>query len=217
MWRFGDTVWTTCLPACVLILTGSSVEAGSDRDRVHQFEEQTVTISDFAADGWVLDIGGGGEGIIGRLKGPQVVAIDISERELREAPDGPLKIVMDARELGFLDGTFQTATCFFTLMYIDGSDHEKVFREVHRVLAPGGRFLVWDVVLPAEHDEGKEIAVFPLRIRLPDKEVETGYGTHWPERDQNLAHYVRIAEAAGFEVKQSQEKGRWLSLKLVKP
>jgi len=45
-----------------------------------------------------LDIGGGGEGVIGQMKGKQVIAIDPNRRELEEAADGPLKIVMDARE-----------------------------------------------------------------------------------------------------------------------
>ena len=36
--------------------------------------------------GKILDIGGGGEGIIGRLYGPQVIAIDYRQDELDEAP-----------------------------------------------------------------------------------------------------------------------------------
>ena len=47
---------------------------------------------------------------------------------------------MDARDLQFLDNTFSAATSFFTLMYIPGSDHAKVFDEVLRVLEPGGPF-----------------------------------------------------------------------------
>ena len=37
----------------------------------------------------ILDIGGGGEGIIGKLKGEQVVAIDPNKRELEEAARRP--------------------------------------------------------------------------------------------------------------------------------
>ena len=39
-----------------------------------------------------MDICGGGEGIIGQMKPAQVIAIDLSKRELEEAPPGPLKI-----------------------------------------------------------------------------------------------------------------------------
>ena len=97
------------------------------QDRTLRFKMQYVTINDFEADGYILSIGGGGEGTIGKLKSSQVIAVDISKRELEEAPEGPLKIIMDARDLKFLDKTFNTVTCFFTLMYIDGKDHEKVF------------------------------------------------------------------------------------------
>lgn len=37
-------------------------------------------------NGSILDIGGGGEGVIGQLYGQQVVAIDKLQEELDEAP-----------------------------------------------------------------------------------------------------------------------------------
>ena len=125
-------------------------------ERILFFDVQEVPLHDFEASGYILDIGGGGEGIIGRLKGEQVIAIDPSIRELEEAPSGPLKVVMDARDLQFLDSTFLTATAFFTLMYIKAADHERVLSEVLRALKPGGRFLIWEVVLPPRPEEGKE-------------------------------------------------------------
>ena len=72
---------------------------------------------DFAADGYILAIGGGGEGTIGRLKGSQVIAVDILKSELLEAPDGPLKIIMDARDLKFIDKTFTRIFIFKFLRY----------------------------------------------------------------------------------------------------
>ena len=47
-------------------------------------------------DGTVLDIGGGGEGIIGRLYADQVTAIDNRQEELDEAPGACRKLLMDA-------------------------------------------------------------------------------------------------------------------------
>ncbi len=189
-------------------------------DQVFFFEKQEVVVDDFDTEGFVLDIGGGGEGVIGQLKGEQVIAIDPNKRELEEAASGPLKIVMDAKDLQFLDCTFDTTTAFFTLMYVKGPDHEKVFSEVFRVLAPGGRFFVWDVILsprPDEVDEKKEIAAFPLLIKLPDKEISTGYGARWPEQKQDVAYYVRLAEKVGFKVVAQQEHNRVLFLQLQKP
>ncbi|NNC90910.1 MAG: hypothetical protein HKN80_00320, partial [Acidimicrobiia bacterium] len=64
------------------------------QDRLFYFEQQEVEVSDFKAAGYILDLGGGGEGIIGRLKPDRVVAIDPNERELKGAAAGPLKVVM---------------------------------------------------------------------------------------------------------------------------
>ncbi|TFF89622.1 MAG: methyltransferase domain-containing protein, partial [Promethearchaeota archaeon] len=64
-------------------------------------------------NGRILDIGGGGEGVIGQLKGAQVVAIDLRADELMEAADGDyLKVIMDAKQLKFLDDYFDTITAF---------------------------------------------------------------------------------------------------------
>ena len=82
------------------------------------FPQVEIDIEDFDYEGYILDIGGGGEGVIGQLKDKDVIAVDISKRELEESPDGPLKIVMDARELQFLDESFSTVTAFFALMYV---------------------------------------------------------------------------------------------------
>ena len=186
--------------------------------RVYRFERQELTVPDIESPGYILDIGGGGEGVIGQIRPRQVIAIDISRRELEGAPAGPLKIIMDARELKFLDNTFPVATSFFTLMYINEGDHLKVFQEIRRVLAPGGRFLVWDVILPKQFEKGKDIAAFPFLFHLPGgKEVQTGYGVRWPPSLHDLAYYVRLAEKAGFRVTRRSEAGRTFYLELRKP
>ena len=108
--------------------------------RLYFFERQEVAVDDFDCEGLVLDIGGGGEGIIGKLKGDQVIAVDPVKRELEEAAPDPLKVVMSATDLQFLEDSFGVVTSFFTLMYIRSRDHGKVFSEVFRVLKPGSRF-----------------------------------------------------------------------------
>jgi ubiquinone/menaquinone biosynthesis C-methylase UbiE len=180
------------------------------------FDSLEVVLEDFSAEGWILDIGGGGEGIIGQLKGSQCVAIDISKRELVDAPPGPLKIVMDGRDLKFLDGVFNTTTVFFTFMYIDPDDHRKVFEEVFRVLAPNGRLLIWDVIFPKRSDPKKKTAVFPLHVTLPAKEVRTGYGVRWPEKGQGLDHYLQLAEKIGFTTVSKKVGKNWFYLELKK-
>jgi len=90
-----------------------------------------IDLSNIELKGRILDIGGGGEGVIGQFKGEQVVAIDPNRSELEEAKSTKdLKIVMDAKDLQFLDNTFDTVTAFFTMMYIPIADHKKVFEEM---------------------------------------------------------------------------------------
>lgn len=162
-------------------------------EKMHFFDRQELVVEDFEARGWILDIGGGGEGVIGRLKGREVVAIDPSQRELEGAPDGPLKVVMDGLELKFLDNTFETATCFFTLMYLKPADRPALFQEVYRVLQPGGRFLVWDIILPPRSVPAKEVAAFLFRFKLPREEVETGHGTRWYEEGFPMERYLKFS------------------------
>jgi len=193
--------------------------SGISEDRLFFFEQDEVIIEEIHESGLILDIGGGGEGIIGKLKGRQVIAIDTNKRELEEAAQGPLKIVMDAADLQFLDASFNTVTSFYTLMYIkDIETHRKVFSEVYRVLTEGGRFLIWDAILPHRKKADKDIAVLTLAVKLGEEEVvETGYGTLWPEEGRRPSYYVKLAREAGFEVALKKEQGQRLFLALRKP
>lgn len=187
-------------------------------EQIWQAPRQVVPVEDFAAKAPILDIGGGGWGVIGQLKGQQVVAIDISDKELREAPPGPfVKIVMDARQLQFLDNAFPTATVFFTFMFMAPSDHEQVFRELRRVLIPGGRLLIWDAVLPNLADTRKKYATIPITFKLPGKEINAGYGTYLVPGGQGLAHFEELAVKTGFTVVSKKTSQDWFFLELSKP
>jgi len=195
----------------------SEQETPSLDDRYFIYEQQTIKVEDFRSSGYVLDVGGGGEGIIGILKGNQAVAIDLRKSELEEAPDGALKIVADARDMPFLDQTFSTATAFFSLMYLKcRSDYEQVFREAYRVLKPGGRFLVWDanICCPAEIDTPAYVIL--LRVIVGDQEVETGYGQPWPDEAHDPVFHVNLAEGAGFRLVEKKEVGGLFFLELEK-
>lgn len=190
----------------------------TSHERYFLFEQQKIVVNDFDAPGYVLDVGGGGEGIIGILKGDKVIAIDIRRDELEEAPAGPLKIVMDARELKFLDATFGAATAFFSLMYLKSrADCEKVLREVCRVLQPGGRFLIWGAIVPQRLDEDKDIYVIPLTIQVAGQEIGTGYGQPWPPEARDLDFYLDLAEKSGFRVVEQKAEERTFFLELSKP
>ncbi len=188
-----------------------------DQNRVFQVCDQTVVLEDFPAEGWILDIGGGGEAVIGQLKKSQVVAIDVFPRELAEAPSGPLKIVMDARELQFLDCTFNTVTAFFSFMFIHPSDREKVLREIYRVLAPRGQFMLWDIDIPQRPERERDMMVFHLQVKLPTMVINTGYGTPYTEQCTTLHDYIVQARDIGFTWIEQGFAGQTFFCKFQKP
>ncbi|AZR74869.1 hypothetical protein BBF96_08035 [Anoxybacter fermentans] len=165
-------------------------------------------------NGFILDLGGGGEGIIGKLNGRQVVAIDMREEELQEIKNDALKIVMDARNLKFLPESFDICTSFFSLMYIPESDHVKVFKEVYQVLKSNRKFLIWDVEIP-EKQKGYDIFVVQLKIFLPNEEIETGYGVKW-DKQQNSEYFKKLAKETGFKLINEWHKDKIFYLEMVK-
>ena len=187
-------------------------------ERYYVYERQMVTVDDFPSSGHILDIGGGGEGIIGLLKGQDVIAIDTNRRELEEAAGGALKIVMDARDLQVLDGAFNTATAFFSLMFLkESSDHRKVLDEIFRVLRPGGRFLIWDSNIAERPEAPQPSYAVLLTVHVKDLEIETGYGQPWPAETHDLSFYETLAQETGFQVEGHETEGNFFFLRLQKP
>jgi len=176
-------------------------------------DTQSVEVSRIKTTGLILDIGGGGEGIIGKLNGKQVVAIDTREEELRDTRNEALKVVMDAADLKFLPKSFDVCTSFFSLMYIPKSSHEKVFEQVFRVLKNNGRFLVWDVRIP-ENAAGYKSFIVPLKVKLPKGQVQTAYGVKW--QTQSLEYFTELAKLTGFKVTRESSKNEIFSLETQK-
>ncbi|MFZ5352295.1 MAG: class I SAM-dependent methyltransferase [Bacillota bacterium] len=185
-------------------------------ERKYWLPDQELSLTDLDLKGRILDIGGGGEGIIGRIFPERVVAIDPIKRELEETPEGPLKIIMDGKDLKFLDNSFETVTSLFTLMFIKCEDHEQVLREAYRVLKPNGELHIWDIEIP-EYDGGeKDLILFKFKYHIPQGTDNSGYGTRWPGRIQNIHYFRALAEKAGFKPAAEEMKDNIIYLKLIK-
>lgn len=186
-----------------------------DEEKMQIAEAHKPILEPIEEKGFILDIGGGGEGIIGQLMGNQVISIDKNKRELEEAPSDNLKIVMDATDLQFLDETFGTAASFYTLMYMDSETKQKTINEVYRVLKTGGKFLVWDSEIPGEKPNDKvEFYVVPIEAKLPKKEIKSGYGVRFIFQDKKLI--TEMCKKAGFELNIKSEKGSMLYFEFIK-
>ncbi len=185
-------------------------------ERIYEIDEQEIDLSQYELPGLVLDIGGGGEGIIGEIKEEQLVVIDRSKEELEEAPSGGLKIIMDALEMKFLSCSFDITTSFFTMMYILNEDHKKAMEEIFRVLKEGGYFFLWDIKMPARGEEQRDIFVVPVQAQVKEKTIRTKYGVLWVG-EQSLEYFSQLAQEVGFEILESRETGEVIFLKMKKP
>ncbi len=171
---------------------------------VYETAVQRVDLRGVRLSGRVLDIGGGGEGVISRLSGENVVAIDRRPDELAETPDIGLKIVMDACDLKFLDGYFDHVTCFYTLLYMGVDEIGRFLNEARRVLKHNGLLWVWDTAIPEEATADAFVA--QVEVRLTDTEMLTpGYGVAW-QRGQSGEMIQQMAESAGFTAATAAER-----------
>ena len=190
--------------------------ADIDENKIFFTEKQYVELEPKKNTGKILDIGGGGEAIIAQLYEEGVVSIDLSEEELKEAPvNEALKIIMDARDMDFLADQFEMVTSFFTLMYIDNEDLEKVFAEVKRVLKPNRSFLIWDLNIPPRKQAEEEIYAVQLEVEFKNQTIETGYGVRWQDKKQDMDNFIKIAQDNNFSVleKQQGENNFYLELR----
>lgn len=163
-------------------------------------ETKVVSLTADYKEMLILDIGGGGEGIIGKVYGRNVIAIDRELEELEETKNKSIKIVMDACEMKFPSKQFDVATSFFSLMYMDNKEKEKTILEINRVLKPGGIFEIWDTNVPVYKGGDKDIYVLQLQIKLETEIINTGYGVLMDDKGQNVAELKNLLMKSGFDI-----------------
>ena len=185
-----------------------------DPEAIHVLPSQDIRLENIEIEeGFILDIGAGGEGVIAHIMGTQVIGIDRRKEELMETEDDALKIVMDATEMQFLDSAFPIVTLFFTLMYMSWEDIKKALKEVKRVLKPGGQVLVWDAIVDPPDNPTLKYFMIPMKVLLPNgKKIETGYGARI--RKQRLDDFIGIAGDLRFEIVRRKKQGHFFFLEL---
>ncbi|MGW7348722.1 SAM-dependent methyltransferase [Streptomyces sp. NPDC054854] len=99
----------------------------------------------------------------------------------------------DAMELPYADGSYDAAWAVESVMYF--SDRQKALQEIHRVLAPGGVFVLSDYVESVELDaHWRKVLVEGFTVdSLPTPE-----------------QYVELLTAAGFVVERDYDAGEHL-------
>ncbi|MFJ4919160.1 class I SAM-dependent methyltransferase [Streptomyces sp. NPDC088725] len=193
----------------------------------------------------ILEIGAGAAQCSRWLagQGARPVALDLSHRQLQhalrigqdrkaaaDAPEGsaalPL-VTADAGALPFLDGSFDMAcSAYGAIPFV--ADPVKVFREVHRVLRPGGRW-VFSVTHPVRwafpDEPGPEglTAASSYFDRTPYVEQDAEGNAVYVEHHRTLGDRVRDVIAGGFRLVDlvepewpawnSQEWGGWSPLR----
>ncbi len=184
---------------------------------MHFTNKQTVEMEDLFSDtDNIIDLGGGGEGIIGLLRGKQVTAIDLRQEELDETPDGPLKVVADANNLPFKDKIFTAATAFFFLMYVAPEDRESILKEAYRVLKNDSFMYIWDVIIPKSEKSDKRIYTVLLDIVMGEKTITTGYGTSWGNKTMSSKDIIALANSVGFHIVEERINELTFYIKLKK-
>lgn len=177
---------------------------------------QEIRLNPIETTGLILDIGGGGEGLVSRIEGTKVCAVDYRISEIREAQihSPPANwFTADGRALPFQDSTFDIATLWFSLGYMnEWSAKRAVLTEVFRTLKNEGRLLI----MASRIDCKEQRLLFSVQFTLPDGTVsKTGYGVRG-NQNQTLSSIVALVREAGLKDIQSENHDWWFEVKAFK-
>ena len=178
------------------------------------FTRAEKIIIDTIPNGSIIDIGGGGEGVIAQIGKDNVTVIDKHQGEINEAKSkSPTSkwVCADATNLEYDNGYFDNATAFFSGMYMSIETFEEVCKEVYRVLKNQGEFWIWD----AKIQDNSGLFVIRVTVTLPSgKKIRTAYGSNIKTR--SLSEIKQKLENARFQVDIQVNHQKWFFLKAVK-
>ena len=162
--------------------------------------------------GSILDVGGGGEGVIGRRYGSAVTVIDNRQEELDEVACPCRKLLMDASSLSFADASFDNVTFFYSLMYMNRSTQRAALSEAVRVLKPGGRLLLWDCEITCAYPEP---FLAELDIRWAQERLCTTYGIVKSD-PQSMQDFLTLCRENGMTLLKNETGGGHFHLEFQK-
>ena len=174
--------------------------------------EQKITLERLRSGGLILDIGGGGEGLVSRIEGDRVCALDIRLSEIREAQihgHSSNWFVADGRSLCFPDETFDVVAMWFSLGYMsDWTIKRAVMQEAYRVLKRNGQLSMLASHIPETGDS----LILWATFTLPDGTLcKTGYGVKGGQ-NQTLPRVLDMITDVGFVQHQSEDHGEWFEV-----
>jgi ubiquinone/menaquinone biosynthesis C-methylase UbiE len=183
----------------------------------YETSTQKISLQPIETQGRILDIGGGGEGLVSRIEGANVCAVDIRLSEIREAQihNPPANwFVGDGRNLCFRDAVFDVVTLWFSLGYMrEWPIKERVIAEAYRVLESEGRISI----LGSKITENSDHHIFWAHFTLPDGTIsKTGYGV-MGNQNQTQYRVSKLLEQVGFVIQIQEDNGDWFKLEAIKP
>ena len=173
---------------------------------------QKINVKQFGGKGLILDIGGGGEGLVSRIEGDRVCALDIRISEIREAQihgHSSNWFVSDGANPCFNDGVFDIVTLWFSLGYMsDWNTKSAVLEAAHRVLKRNGRLSIMASRIP----ESNERLIFWATFTLPDgTHSKIGYGVKGGQ-NQTFPRILELVTKAGFSQHLYEDHDVWFKI-----
>jgi ubiquinone/menaquinone biosynthesis C-methylase UbiE len=173
---------------------------------------QEIQLERLEREGIIIDIGGGGEGLVSRIEGSRVYAVDIKMDEVREARiHGPPTnwVVADGGNLPFRKNMFDIATLWFSLGYMKDWDiKRKVLKDVHRVLKEDGIVSIKAMRIDCKEEK----LVFKVDYSLPDSTLSrTGYGVRG-NQNQTLDTVCTLIQEIGFTILETKDFCHWFKI-----
>jgi SAM-dependent methyltransferase len=192
--------------------------SSSSRTEHSSFETplQEITFKSLAGTGLILDIGGGGEGIVSRIEGSRVCAIDINMNEIKEAQiygSSPQWLACSGEALPFRTAVFETTTIWFSLDYVANWEMKRaVMQEAFRVLRKKGALSILSSRIVCREAR----FVLKMRYTLPDGSVyQTGYGVKG-NQGQTMDKIGDIVEESGFQITKRDDNGHWFRVEGIR-